>query len=126
MTTKSSKETLGEQIRRARIGKGLPLRELARRLQKSPSYINDIEHDRRIPSEGVLVQIAAELDLDVDQILAAAGRVGGEAEEYMKSNPTAGILFRKVSDAGLDENGLKRLLLHAEKMIDERDTGSEE
>jgi transcriptional regulator with XRE-family HTH domain len=126
MPTKPSKETLGEQIRRARIGKELPLRELARRLEKSPSYLNDIEHDRRIPSEEVLVKIAAELDLDVDQILAAAGRVGGEAEEYMKSNPTAGILFRKVSDAGLDEKGLKRLLLQAEKMIGERDTGLEE
>jgi hypothetical protein len=31
-----------------------------------------------------------------------------------------------VSDAGLDEKGLKRLLLQAEKMIGERDTGSEE
>lgn len=122
MPTTNPQVTLGEQIRHARIAKGLPLRELARRLEKSPSYINDIEHDRRIPSEEVLVKIAAKLDLDIDRILAAAGRVGGEAEEYMKSNPTAGILFRKVSDAGLDEKGLKRLLDQAEKMIGERNS----
>lgn len=126
MSTNHSQVTLGEQIRRARIKAELSLRELARRLDLSPSYINDIEHDRRVPSEEVLIKIATELDLDIDRILAAAGRVGEDAEEYMKSNPTAGILFRKVSDAGLDEKGLKRLLLQAEKMIGERDATTDE
>lgn len=126
MSANHSKSTLGEQIRSARIREDISLRELARRLGRSPSYINDIEHDRRIPSEEVLRKIASELDLDIDRLLAIAGRVGGEAEEYMKSNPTAGILFRKVSGAGLDEDDLKRLLHQAEKMIGKRDTSPEE
>lgn len=41
--------------------------------------------------------------------------------EYIKANPTAGVLFRRVSDAGLDEQGLKKLLEEAEKMITKRD-----
>ncbi len=126
MPTNHSQVTLGEQIRQARVKSELALRELARRLDVSPSYVNDIEHNRRVPSEDVLIKIASELDLDIDRLLAAAGRVGGDAEEYMKSNPTAGILFRKVSDAGLDEDDLKRLLQQAQKMINKRDAGPDE
>jgi transcriptional regulator with XRE-family HTH domain len=125
MADSKSNRTLGTQIRDARVRSELSLRELARRLELAPSYINDIEHDRRVPSEPVLRKICVELDLDEDRLLAAAGRVGEDAEEYMKSNPTAGVLFRRVSGAGLDEHGLKRLLTQAEKLIRERDKGSE-
>ncbi len=118
-------ETLGKQIRDARVAADLSLREFARRLGRAPSYMNDIEHDRRVPSETVVLQISSELGLDADRLLAAAGRVGEGAEQFMKSNPTAGVLFRKVSDAGLDEGDLKRLLQQAQKMINKRDKGSD-
>jgi transcriptional regulator with XRE-family HTH domain len=105
---------------------GLSLRELARRIERAPSYLNDIEHDRRVPSEPVVLQLADELSLDADLLLAAAGRVGEGAERYMQSNPTAGVLFRRVSDAGLGEKDLKDLLNQAEKMIDRRNQGAGE
>lgn len=117
--------TLGQQIRDARVEAGLSLRELARRLERAPSYLNDIEYDRRVPSEAVLRQVASELNLDVDRLLAAAGRVGAGAEEYLKTNPTAGVLFRRVSDAGLGESELQQLLQQAEQMIDDRDTSGD-
>ncbi len=121
MTDRPSGATLGQQIRDARVAAGISLRALARQLEVAPSYLNDIENDRRVPSEPVLMRIAAELGLDADLLLAAAGRVGEGAREYMKANPTAGVLFRKVSDAGLDEQALKKLLEQAERMIDKRD-----
>lgn len=121
MPNKPSRATLGQQIRDARVAADLTLRELARRIERAPSYLNDIEHDRRIPSEVVLRTIAAELKLDTDLLLAAAGRVGEGAEQYMRSNPTAGVLFRRVSGAGLDEQDLKRLLAQAENMINKRE-----
>jgi len=117
--------TLGAQIRDARVRAGLSLRELARRIDRAPSYLNDIEHDRRVPSEPVLRQICTELNLDEDRLLAAAGRVGENAEEYLKANPTAGVLFRRLSGAGLDERELKQLLTQAEKLIRKRDEGAE-
>jgi transcriptional regulator with XRE-family HTH domain len=123
---KKSGTTLGQQIREARIAADLSLRELARRLGRAPSYMNDIEHDRRVPSEAVLREICSELGLDADLMLAAAGRVGEGAGEYMKSNPTAGVLFRRVSDAGLNEGDLQRLLREAEKMINKRDKSGDE
>ena len=100
---------------------GLPLRALARQLEVAPSYMNDIENDRRVPSEAVLRRIASELDLDADLLLAAAGRVGEGAREYIRANPTAGVLFRRMSDAGLDDQDVKKLLRQAEKMISKRD-----
>ena len=101
--------------------RALSLRALARQLEVAPSYMNDIENDRRVPSEAVLRRIASELDLDADLLLAAAGRVGEGAREYIRAEPTAGVLFRRLSDAHLDEQGLKKLLEEAEKMITDRD-----
>ena len=124
MTRKPSGATLGQQIRNARVAAEMTLRALAREVDVAPSYMNDIENDRRVPSEPVLRRIASELDLDADLLLAAAGRVGDGAREYIKANPTAGVLFRKVSDAGLDEQGLKKLLEQAEEMITRRDEGT--
>ena len=125
MTGSGTTKTLGAQIRDARVRAELSLRELARRIERAPSYLNDIEHDRRVPSEPVLRQICVELpELDQDRLLAAAGRVGEGAEDYMKANPTAGVLFRRVSDAGLAEPDLNRLLKQAEKLIRQRDERS--
>jgi len=122
MAASRSNKTLGAQIREARLRAEMPLRELARRLDRAPSYLNDIEHDRRVPSEAVLVQICTELsELDLERLLAAAGRVGEGAEEYLKANPTAGVLFRKVSGAGLGERHLKELLEKADQIIRDRD-----
>lgn len=112
--------SLGDQIREARVSADLTLRELARRLDRAPSYINDIEHNRRIPSEEVINDIAAALQLDADRLLSSAGRVGSEAVSYMQSNPTAGVLFRKVSGANLSEKDLESLLKQADKLIDKR------
>jgi transcriptional regulator with XRE-family HTH domain len=121
MTARRSGATLGQQIRDARVAADLSLRALARQLEVAPSYMNDIENDRRVPSEAVLRRIASELDLDADMLLAAAGRVGEGAREYIKEQPAAGVLFRRLSDAHLDEQGLKKLLKEAEKMITKRD-----
>ncbi len=113
---KQPKKTLGDLVRQARVAKELSLRALASQVDCAPSYLNDIEYNRRIPSEDVLRRIAVELNLDVDLLLAMAGRVGAGAEEFMKSNPTAGVLFRRVSEAGLKESDLKTLLASAEQM----------
>ena len=81
---------------------------------------------RRVPSEAVLRQICVVLpELDLERLLAAAGRVGEGAEEYLKANPTAGVLFRKVSGAGLSERHLNELLEKGNEIIRDRDEGSE-
>jgi len=118
--TKREVNTFGARIRSGRLAKELTLRELARRIEKAPSYLNDIEYDRRVPSEPVVRELCRVLDLDVDVMLAAAGRVGEGAEAYMKSNPTAGVLFRRVSEAKLGEHDLQDLLNRADDLVKRR------
>lgn len=111
-------KSLGKQVRDARVAANQTLRGLARDLGLSPSYLNDIEFDRRVPSTEVLRQIADRLALDVDALLAAAGRVGiaKDAEQYIRETPSAGVLFRRVTTDRLTEDQLQRLIKQVDKM----------
>ena len=103
-------------MRDARIAKEKSLREIARILEITPSYMSDIENDRRIPSEDVLRNITKLLDLDFDHLMALAGRFGEAADRYMKKQPIAGVLFRRISENNLPEEDLRALLKKAEEL----------
>src|SRR5262249_15506704 len=109
-------KTLGDVIRSARIAAGKSLREFSRDLGITPSYQSDIENDRRIPSEDVLKKIADQLSLDFEDLMALGGRFGEDAERYLRRHPTAGALFRKLSETNAPEDVLRKLLKDAEKL----------
>jgi Helix-turn-helix. len=108
--------TLGETIRAKRLTIDITLRELARRLTITPSYLSDIENDRRVPAEDVLKDIAKELDLAFDDLMGLAGRFGETVERYVKRQPAAGVLFRKISQANLSNDDLKKLTDQTDKL----------
>lgn len=64
-----SKETLGARLRALRRARGLTLAALAGAAELSVSYLNDIEHDRTVPTLGKLRSIAEVLDLSVRDVL---------------------------------------------------------
>ncbi len=109
-------KTIGETIRDARSAADLSLRDLSKELGISPSYLSDIENDRRVPSEEVVTQLATSLKLNFNDLMARAGRVGDQAERYLKHHPTAGVLFRRISDKRLPEDQLQKLLRAVENM----------
>jgi transcriptional regulator with XRE-family HTH domain len=113
-------KSLGEEIRSARVTKGLGLREFARLLEKAPSYVSDIEYDRRVPSEQVLRAICKHLDLDFDRALALAGRLGDDADRYLKREPAAGVLLRRAQETGLGEEELKKLIQQVDRLARKR------
>jgi len=115
--------TLGDTIREARIARKRSLRDLAKALEITPSYLSDIENDRRIPSEDVLRNIADLLELEFDDLMALAGRFGEDAERYMRRHPTAGALFRRISDEKLSEEALQKLLRTAERLGKDKEKG---
>lgn len=118
-------KTLGEVVRDSRTAKGqMKLRELARLLEVTPSYVSDIENDRRVPSEDVLARIAAALDLDYTDLVARAGRLGADAERYMRREPTATTLFRKISDRRLNEEQLRELIQQVDALPPDDDDGT--
>ena len=65
---------LGAHLRQERLRLGLSLRELARRLDVSPSLVSQIETDKIQPSVGTLYAIVNELGLSFDEVFAAAER----------------------------------------------------
>lgn len=112
--------TLGETIRDARVKKGLSLRHLAGQLGIASSYLSDIEFNRRVPSEPVLRSICGVLELDVDKMLSLAGRLGEQADRYLRRNPSAAALFRRVSGADLGEAEIRVLHERLDQLVQER------
>lgn len=108
--------SLGEKLRSARMAKRLGLRELARQADIAPSYLSDIEYDRRVPSEQVLGPLCAILDLNFDEMLAAAGRLGDEDNRYLRREPAARMLLRRAQESNLGDKELRNLIAEVDRM----------
>ena len=54
---------LGARLRSLRIKQGLAQKELAQRLEVSPSYLNLLEHDRRPITTELLLKLGRVLDV---------------------------------------------------------------
>jgi transcriptional regulator with XRE-family HTH domain len=108
--------SLGDRVRHARVTAGWSLRDLAKRLTKTPSYLSDIENDRRVPSEETLADLARILELDFDELMAAAGRFGDDTDRYLRRQPTAGVLMRRLTQHNLDRSALESLLKQADRL----------
>ncbi len=114
-------KSLGDVIRDARVAREFTLRTLADRIGKTPSYLSDIENARRVPAEDVLRALADVLGLDFDDLMARAGRLGDQAERYLKRTPAAGVLFRRLSEANATPQQIEELL---RKLDRDREGGS--
>lgn len=86
---------LGERLREERDRRGLSLRELARRLEVSPSLVSQIETGKIQPSVRTLYAMVSELGVSLDEVFAPPRRPGG-------GRPAAGTAS-KESAAGTNE-----------------------
>jgi transcriptional regulator with XRE-family HTH domain len=112
--------SFGEYLQQARLSAKLGLRELAKKAGIAPSYLSDIENDRRVPSEDVLKNLARHLDLEVEELLGRAGRMGGLVERYVQREPAAGVLFRKIAEKHLDGDQLDELMKRADELASKK------
>ena len=110
--------TLGEVIHDARAKLDLSLRDLTKKLKITPSYLSDIENNRRIPSEAVLGDLAQLLKLDYDDLMARAGRFGEEAVRFMMRTPAAGVLFRRLAEDNASPETIEKLRKHLDSQIE--------
>lgn len=73
--------TLGMRIAELRKRMNLSQKQLAERLHRedgapiTPQYLNDIERDRRVPPDHLIIQIAQVLNTDPEHLTLLAGRV---------------------------------------------------
>ena len=93
---------LGKLIRKGRQEKEMGLRELARKINKSPALLTRLENEDQPPtvSPETLALIAKALDLEVDQLLVRAQRT---PDELSPKTELEFALYRKVQDLRVAE-----------------------
>lgn len=109
--------TMGAEIRAAREGAKMSIRELARRTDISAPYLCDIELDRRVPGKPVLDLIADTLKLDAGDMFARSGRLTDAQVSYIRSHPTAGRLMRRIAAADLPDVMLEGLMVMVDALV---------
>ena len=71
-----AREKFGAFIRREREGKEIGLREMAKMIGVTPTYLSKVERDEFLPlAEDKVRAIAGIIGCDTDDLLARAGRV---------------------------------------------------
>ena len=96
----------GAFIRRQREAKEIGLREMAKKIGVSPTYLSKVERDEfSPPAEDKVRKIAVILDLDTDELLARAGRVASDLTEIIRRQPreTASFLRSTAGRLTADE-----------------------
>ena len=78
----SPAENLGAAVRQARERRGLSLRELARRMEVSPSFVSQVERGKANPSVGTLYSLVSVLGVSLNELL------GGPEEPPSAGDPT--------------------------------------
>lgn len=81
-------EKFGAWIRRHREAKEIGLREMAKMIGVSPTYLSKVERDEFAPpAEDRVKAIAQIIGCDVDELLALAGRVATDLSDIIKRHP---------------------------------------
>ena len=73
--------------------KAFSLRQVAQRIEVEPSYLSKVERGREVPSEPKIRRLADELDLNLDVLLALAGKVSADLQLVICKRPE---LFAQV------------------------------
>ena len=109
------REKFGAFIRREREGKGIGLREMARMIGVSPTYLSMVERDvMQPPAEDKVKAIAKIINCDADDLLARAGRLSTDIADIIKRRPVElAALLRNTE--GLSVGEIVQLALQAEK-----------
>ena len=114
----SEKEQFGEFVRRAREAKEIGLREMAKMIGVSPTYLSKIERDEfPPPAEDKVRKIAEIIGCDADELLARAGRVSSDLSDIIKRRPVQMAALLRTTK-GLTADDMARLARKAQKAKD--------
>ncbi len=113
-----SEDKFGEFVRRRREEKEIGLREMAKMIGVSPTYLSKVERDEfGPPAEDKVKAIAKVIGCDVDELLARAGKVATDLSEIIKRNPVEVAALLRTTK-GLTAQDLNRLAQEAQRAKD--------
>jgi transcriptional regulator with XRE-family HTH domain len=112
------KERFGAFIRREREAKEIGLREMAKKIGVSPTYLSKVERDEfPPPTEDRVKAIAKIIKCDADDLLAMAGRVASDLTDIIKRHPVELAALLRTSK-GLTGDDITQLAQKAQKAKD--------
>ena len=112
-------EKFGAFIRKQRETKELGLREMAKMIGVSPTYLSKVERDEfSPPAEDKVRAIAKIIGCDTDDLLARAGRVSTDITDIIKRNPVELAALLRTTK-GLTADDIARLARQAQKAKDD-------
>ena len=105
----------GRLVRRERMARGIGLREMAKKVEVSPTYLSQIERGEfKPPTEDKVRKIAEIIGHDPDELLALAGRVASDLTEIIRRRPREMADFLRAAK-GLTADDIARFALQAQK-----------
>ncbi|MEI7761571.1 MAG: helix-turn-helix transcriptional regulator [Thermoleophilia bacterium] len=114
----SGRGKFGAFIRQAREAKEIGLREMAKKIGVSPTYLSKIERDEfPPPAEDKVKAIAEIIECDSDALLARAGRVSTDISDIIKRHPVELAALLRTT-RGLTTDDIARLSRDARKAMD--------
>lgn len=110
-----SREKFGEFVRREREAKEIGLREMAKMIGVSPTYLSKVERDEfPPPAEDKVKAIAKIINCDADELMARAGRVSSDLSDIIKRRPIELAALLRTTK-GLMAEDIARLATDAQK-----------
>ena len=110
-----AEEKFGVFVRREREAREIGLREMAKMIGVSPTYLSKIERDEFTPPvEEKVRAIAKIIECDADELLARAGRVSSDLTAIIRRHPAElGALLRTTK--GLTSEDITKLAKRVQK-----------
>ncbi len=98
-------DSVGNKIRKARLGKGVALDIVANETGFSTEYLESVEKDEKIPPVGTILQIARALD--IDSALLLKEQDNGLTERISASSKRTDNYAYKTLTPGVEKKHLK-------------------
>ena len=110
----TSTDTFGSYIRKLRIKNDIGQRELAKKIGVAPSYLNDMEKNKRTAPRTELINklsviLKAELELLYDLAGNSKKTVAPDIVDYVENNPKIVSLLRAAKSSKLSEDEIEEL-----------------
>src|SRR6476660_8087245 len=111
----AGRKNFGALVRREREAKEIGLREMAKQIGVSPTYLSKIERGEfDPPAEDKVRRIAKTMGHDPDELLALAGRVASDLTDIIRQRPREMADFLRAAK-GLTAEDMARLARRAQR-----------
>ena len=109
------RKSFGALVRQEREAKEIGLREMAKMIGVSPTYLSKIERGEfDPPAEDKVRRIAEIIGRDLDELLAIAGRVASDLTDIIRQRPREMADFLRAAK-GLTAEDMARLAKRAQR-----------